>query len=60
MFKLPEIAYPLKIDTIGKMLALGHEADIHCLTTGCHHTSRLNLVAMGKRIGGSASCGGRR
>ncbi|MGX9147836.1 hypothetical protein [Mesorhizobium sp. 128a] len=56
MFKLPEITYPLAIDTIGKMLALGHEATIHCLNTGCHRESRLNLVALAHRIGLDHSC----
>ncbi|MBZ9705407.1 hypothetical protein LB543_01515 [Mesorhizobium sp. ESP7-2] len=49
--KLPEITYPLKIDTIGKLLALGGEMSVHCRTTGCDHGSRLNLVALGRRIG---------
>lgn len=56
MLKLPEITYPLSIDTIGKMLAMGHEATICCLTTGCNHSSRLNLVALGHRIGFDHSC----
>lgn len=56
MFKLPEITYPLSIDTIGKMLATGHEATIHCQTPGCRHESRLNLVALGHRIGFDHSC----
>lgn len=51
MFRLPEITYPLSIDTIGKMLATGHEATINCLTTGCRRSSRLNLVALGHRLG---------
>ncbi|TGQ95442.1 hypothetical protein EN851_07955 [Mesorhizobium sp. M8A.F.Ca.ET.208.01.1.1] len=55
-FKLPEITYPLSIDTIGKMLALGHEAEIHCLNTSCGHASRLNLVALGHRVGFDHSC----
>ncbi|MGX9145962.1 hypothetical protein [Mesorhizobium sp. 128a] len=46
----------MAIDTIGKMLAMGHEADIHCLNTGCHHQSRLNLVALGHRVGFDHSC----
>lgn len=56
MFKLPEITYPLAIDTIGKSLAMGEEHEIHCLNTGCHHTARLNMVALGKRIGFDHSC----
>jgi hypothetical protein len=56
MFKLPEITYPLKIDTIGKALAIGEEFEIHCLTTGCNHAARLNLVALGHRVGFDHSC----
>jgi len=56
MFRLPEISYPLSVDTIGKMLALGHEAVIHCLTTGCGHAARLDLVALGHRLGFEHSC----
>lgn len=55
-FKLPEITYPLSIDTIGKVLAMGGEMSIHCLTTGCNHRSRLNLVALGHRVGFDHSC----
>jgi len=51
MFRLPEVSYPLWIDTIGKMLALGHEAAIHCLPPGCGHAARLDLVALGHRLG---------
>ncbi|MBA1141773.1 hypothetical protein [Mesorhizobium neociceri] len=56
MFKLPEISYPLAIDTIGKSLAMGEEHEIHCLNNGCHHTARLNMVALGHRIGFEHSC----
>ncbi|ESW92901.1 hypothetical protein NKL07_21700 [Mesorhizobium sp. C280B] len=56
MLRLPEITFPLSIDTIGKALAMGEEFDIHCLNTGCHHSSRLNLVALGQRIGFDHSC----
>ena len=51
MFKLPEITYPLTIDTIGKMLATGTEMSATCLNTGCNQSSRVNLVALAKRIG---------
>lgn len=56
MFRLPEITYPLSINTIGKALAMGHEASVNCLTTGCNHAARLNLVALGKRLGLDHSC----
>ena len=51
MFKLPEITYPLSIDTIGKMLAMGYEMSASCLNTGCNHSSRVNLVALGHKLG---------
>lgn len=56
MYKYPEITYPLSIDTIGKMIVMGHEADIYCRTTGCNHSARLNLVKLGHRIGFDHSC----
>lgn len=55
-FRLPEITYPLSIDTIGKMLVLGHELSIHCETYGCRHHGRVNLVHLGYRIGFDHSC----
>jgi hypothetical protein len=51
MFKLPEITYPLSIDTIGKMLATGMEMSATCLNTGCDQSSRVNLVALARRVG---------
>lgn len=56
MFRLPEITYPLSIDTIGKMLALGEEMSVHCRNPGCARHSRVNLVALGHRIGFDHSC----
>ncbi|RWH17207.1 hypothetical protein [Mesorhizobium sp.] len=56
MFRLPEITYPLTIDSIGNMLALGHEMTAHCLNIGCGQHSRVNLVALGHRIGFEHSC----
>ena len=38
MFRLPEITYPLSVDTIGKTLACGHRV-------------RLNLVLLARRVG---------
>ncbi|MDG4903232.1 hypothetical protein P9279_22230 [Mesorhizobium sp. WSM4962] len=55
-FRLPDITYPLSIDTIGKMLALGHEMTVNCLNTGCGQSSRVNLVALGHRIGFEHPC----
>jgi hypothetical protein len=50
-FKLPEITYPLTIDTIGTTLAMGHEISVHCHSQGCGHTGRLNLVRLARRVG---------
>ncbi|MGE3305034.1 MAG: hypothetical protein AB7I52_03605 [Rhizobiaceae bacterium] len=52
-FKLPELTYPLKIDTIGKSLAFGEERSAHCRTYECggNRTRRLNLVAIARRYG---------
>jgi hypothetical protein len=36
--KLPEITYPLSIDTLGQHLATGHEITMHCNAQGCHHS----------------------
>lgn len=56
MFKLPEITYPLSIDTIGKVIATGGEIDVNCFTNGCHHHGRINLVALARRVGMDHSC----
>lgn len=53
---LPEVTFPLSIDTIGMMLATGHELSLYCDNHGCHHTQRLNLVKMGRRLGFDHSC----
>lgn len=55
-FRLPEITYPLSIDTIGKMLALGDELSVHCETQGCNHSSQVNLVMLARKIGMDHSC----
>ena len=56
MFKLPEPTYPLSIDTIGKMLALGMEINCHCNAYGCGHKARVNLVAVARIKGIDYSC----
>ncbi|MDG4874227.1 hypothetical protein P9273_03825 [Mesorhizobium sp. WSM4935] len=56
-FKLPEITYPLVIDTVGKTLAMGEEISVHCHTYGCGHTGRLNLVSIARRRGMNYSSG---
>jgi len=50
-FKLPEITYPLHVDTIGKVLALDGEIDVYCNTCAPWRGHRLNLVAIAKRHG---------
>lgn len=56
MFKLPELTYPLTIDTIGKMMAAGSELEVHCHTHGCGHSGRVNLVALSRRLGMDHRC----
>lgn len=56
-FWLPEITYPLTIDTVGKELALGVEIKAHCNTYLCNHRARLNLVRYARRFGMDAPCG---
>lgn len=53
---LPEIAFPLSVDSIGKLLALGHEVHVHCHTYGCGHSGRLNLVQLGRKVGLDYPC----
>ena len=55
-FRLPEITYPLTVDTIGKTLALGDEITVHCHNYGCGHHGRLNLVAIARKVGMDYSC----
>lgn len=56
MLKLPEITYPLSIDTIGKMLVLGHELSVTCHTSGCGHGGRVNLVLLARKLGVDHPC----
>lgn len=56
MLKLPEITYPLSIDTIGKMLAMGDELSIQCKTHGCGHSARVNLTMLARKVGVDHSC----
>lgn len=57
MFRLPELTYPLKVDTIGKALALGNEISVSCGTYQCGHRARINLVQLAKRVGMDHGCG---
>lgn len=50
-FRLPKITYPLSVDTIGQMLALGYEMSVHCRNGLCNSMDEVNLVQLGKRIG---------
>jgi hypothetical protein len=56
MFKLPEITYPLSIDTIGKMMAMGDELSFHCLHRDCRNYGRVNLVLFARKYGIDHSC----
>jgi hypothetical protein len=51
---LPEITYPLRIDTIGKQIALGYEVHAHC--ESCNHNGRLNLVRLAYKLGFDHGC----
>lgn len=55
-FKLPQITYPLTIDTIGKVLAMGAEISVNCHAYGCAHGGRLNLVRIAQRHGMDYPC----
>lgn len=57
MFRLPDITYPLSVDTIGKLLALGHEITVHCHAYGCGRSGRLNLVLLASKVGVDYPCG---
>jgi hypothetical protein len=51
---IPEITYPLRIDTIGKQIALGYE--VHASCEKCHHNGRLNLVRLAYKLGFDHGC----
>jgi hypothetical protein len=51
---LPEITYPLSIDTIGKHIALGYE--VHATCDKCRHNGRLNLVRLAYKLGFDHGC----
>ena len=51
LFPLPQIRFPVSVDTIGQHIALGYEVWASCDTTGCNHTVRLNLVVLAKYLG---------
>lgn len=49
-FKLPDIVYPMSIDTVGIVMAEGYEISMHCY--GCGRKGvRLNLVQIARRHG---------
>jgi hypothetical protein len=54
---LPEITYPLVIDTLGKLIVTGHSISIHCNTLGCHNSNMMDLEAVATRLGVDHSCG---
>lgn len=55
-FKMPEITYPLSIDTIGKVIVTAHTVWVHCNTYQCNHRGRLNLVPLVYKLGADHSC----
>lgn len=48
---LPEITYPLEIDTIGKDLAIGNRYYVECLGRECRHRGWLDLEAIAIKKG---------
>jgi hypothetical protein len=52
--ELPDITYPLRIDTIGKQIALGYE--VHASCEKCRHSGRLNLVRLAYKLGYDHGC----
>jgi hypothetical protein len=55
--RLPEITYPLVVDTVGKMLALGEELTVYCMDRHCYpHSDRVNLVKFARRWGVDHGC----
>lgn len=50
-WRLPEITYPLVVDTIGKMIALGEDLSVYCNNHGCHRGQRVNLAMLAHRVG---------
>lgn len=46
---LPEITYPLTIDTIGKEIVLGRVIMLHCKT--CDHYGTVDLMTIARRHG---------
>lgn len=53
---LPEITYPLTIDTIGKMIATGHTLTGYCKDYQCRHRATIDLVAFARRYGVDHPC----
>lgn len=51
LFPLPQVRFPLSVDTIGQHIALGYEIWASCETTGCNHTVRVNLVLLSRYLG---------
>lgn len=48
-FKLPEITFPLVLDTIGKQIAEGYRCHMHCHR--CARHASVNLVTVAKHKG---------
>ena len=56
ILQLPEITYPLAVDTIGKMLALGYGMSVHCRNPGCGQHSSIDMSDLCRRLGVDHSC----
>jgi hypothetical protein len=50
-FVIPPITYPLRLDTVGMLLATGAEITVHCCNQDCRQEARINLVRIARRHG---------
>lgn len=50
-FAIPEVTYPLRLDTVGMLLATGTEVTVECSDQRCRHPGRVNLVQLARRYG---------
>lgn len=51
IFPLPEITYPLYVDTLGKLIVLGYDMSFNCSTHLCGHHYEINLVKLARHLG---------
>lgn len=49
VFPLPEITYPLSIDSIGKCIALGDGVTVYC--DPCNRYIEIDMLALARKVG---------